>query len=247
MTTFSEFYDPRLVAVYDTLNPIAEYERFYLDLATKLSASSIVDVGCGTGLLTCELARRGHRLVGVEPSDAMLDVAKRRRGCERVRWVGGDARQLGESGADLAIMTGHVAQIIGDDEVWSTTLTAVLGALRPGGHLAFESRNPLARPWMAWTPQASRRRVEDTTLGPVEVWFQELEIDGDLVRYDIHYLFASSGEELVSPAELKFRTRAELGRSLSDAGFSVQEVFGDWDGRPAGASSPELIFVAACA
>jgi predicted RNA methylase len=51
--TFSEFSDPRLVAIYDTVNPIAEYETFYLDLAAKLSASSIIDFGCGTGLLTC--------------------------------------------------------------------------------------------------------------------------------------------------------------------------------------------------
>jgi hypothetical protein len=34
--TFSEFSDPRLVAIYDTVNPIAEYETFYLDLAEKL-------------------------------------------------------------------------------------------------------------------------------------------------------------------------------------------------------------------
>ena len=244
MTTFSEFYDPRLVAVYDTLNPIAEYERFYLDLAQKLSASSIVDVGCGTGLLTCELAGRGHRLVGVEPSGRCSGspaAARLRAGA----MGGGRRAAVGRGRGSLAIMTGHVAQIIRDDEVWSATLKAVRGALRPGGHLAFESRNPLARPWTAWIPQASRRRVEDTTLGPVEVWFQDLEIDGDLVRYDIHYLFARSGEELVSPTELRFRTRAELGRSLSDAGFSVQEVFGDWDGRSADASGPELIFVAA--
>jgi hypothetical protein len=61
----NEFYDPRLVAVYDTVNPIAEYQAFYLDLASKPSAASIIDTGCGTGLLTCELARRGHRLIGV--------------------------------------------------------------------------------------------------------------------------------------------------------------------------------------
>ena len=54
---FREFSDPRLVAVYDTVNPIAEYETFYLDLAAKLSASSIIDIGCGTGLLTCSWAR----------------------------------------------------------------------------------------------------------------------------------------------------------------------------------------------
>jgi predicted RNA methylase len=61
--TFSEYSDPRLVKTYDTVNPIAEYETFYLDLAAKLSASSIIDIACGTGLLTCELAKRGHRLM----------------------------------------------------------------------------------------------------------------------------------------------------------------------------------------
>jgi hypothetical protein len=48
--TFSEFSDPRLVTIYDTVNPIVEYETFYLDLAAKLSArrSSTSDVvrGC---------------------------------------------------------------------------------------------------------------------------------------------------------------------------------------------------------
>ena len=111
--------------------------------------------------------------------------------------------------------------------------------------MAFESRNPLARPWTAWTPEASRRSVDDEVVGPVEVWFQDLEVEGDLARYEIHYLFARSGEELVSHTELKFRTLAELSRSLSDAGFSVEGVFGDWDGRPADAASRELIFVAA--
>src|ERR687886_669697 len=62
VSIFSEFSDPRLVAIYDTVNTIAEYEAFYIDLARRLSASSIIDIGCGTGLLTCELAKRGHRL-----------------------------------------------------------------------------------------------------------------------------------------------------------------------------------------
>jgi SAM-dependent methyltransferase len=241
---FGEFSDPRLVAIYDTVNPIAEYETFYLDLAAKLSPSSIIDIGCGTGLLTCELAKRGHRMIGVEPSKAMVALARRRHCGDQVEWIEGDALRLGEVGAALAIMTGHVAQIIRDDEVWSATLAAIHKALRPGGRVAFESRNPLARPWTAWTPQASRRRVEDAVAGPVEVWFQDLEVDGDLVRYDIHYLFARSGEEVVSHAELRFRTREELVRSLSDAGFLVESVFGDWNGRPADAASRELIFVA---
>ena len=227
------------------MNPFAADTEFYLRLAAGLSAATIVDVGCGTGLLACELAERGHRVVGVDPSGAMLDFARYRPGGEKVRWIEGDARRLGEVGAELAIMTGHVAQVIRDDGDWSATLAAIHKALRPGGRVAFESRNPLVRPWAAWNPQASRRKVEDAVHGEIGTWIQDVEVDGDLVRFESHYLFAGSGEELVSTGELKFRGREELGRSLADAGFSVEDVFGDWDGRPVDAENPELIFVAA--
>jgi hypothetical protein len=76
------------------------------------------------------------------------------------------------------------------------------------------------------------------------VWFEDPKVDGDLVRYEIHFLFARSAEEVVSHAGLRFRTREELVRSLSDAGFLVESVFGDWDSRPVEAASRELIFVA---
>jgi hypothetical protein len=175
----------------------------------------------------------------------MLALARRRHCGERVEWIEGDALRLGEVGAGLAIMTGHLAQIVRDDEVWSATLAAIREALGPGGRVAFESRNPLPLSWTAWTPQTSRRRVQDAVVGPVEVWFQDPKVDGDLVRYEIHYLFGRTGGELVSHTELRFRTQAELSRSLSDAGFSVESVFGDWDGRPIDAASGELIFVAA--
>jgi SAM-dependent methyltransferase len=244
VATFQEFTDPRLVALYDTLNPFAADTAFYIELAAGLSASSIVDIGCGTGLLTCELARRGHRVTGVDPSSAMLDVARDRSGGERVRWIEGDASRIDDAQADLAIMTGHVAQVILDDKSWHATLAATHGALPPGGWVAFESRNPRARPWAAWTPQASRRHVDHAAHGRVEVWYRVLEVRSERVFYEIHYRFVSSGEELVTKNELRFRTQAELTHSLTDIGFSVEHLFGDWGRQPVEAQSPELIFVA---
>lgn len=133
MDTFQEYTDPRLVALYDTVcEPRADL-AFYIRLAGTLRASSIVDIGCGTGLLACELAGRGHRVTAVDPSPAMLDFARHRPGGGGVSWIEGTASRLGEVQADLAIMTGHVAQVIGDNEGWHTTLGAVHRALRPGG------------------------------------------------------------------------------------------------------------------
>jgi SAM-dependent methyltransferase len=244
VASFQQFTDPHLVALYDTLNPFAADTAFYMELAAGLSASSIVDIGCGTGLLTCELARRGHRVTGVDPSSAMLDVARDRSGGKCVRWIEGDASKLGEAQVDLAIMTGHVAQVILDDESWHATLAATHRALRPGGCVAFESRNPSARPWATWTPEASRRHVDHAALGRIEVWYRLLEVRRERVLYEIHYRFVSSGEEVVSTNELRFRTQAELMQSLTDIGFSVEHVFGDWGRQPVDAKSPELIFVA---
>jgi SAM-dependent methyltransferase len=244
MTLFEEFSDPRLVPLYDWWDPLRTDIGFYLNLAAPQPASVILDVGCGTGLLASELARRGHAVTGVDPAPAMLGVARRRPGADLVRWIEGDARGLEETGADLALMTGHVAQIIGDDGAWRATLAAIHRALRPGGRLAFESRNPEARAWLTWTPELSRRRIVDAAQRQVDVWFEAVEVQGERLRYELHYRFVSSGEEVVSHAELRFRTAAGLTASLQEAGFVVHDVFGHWDGRPLAADSPELLFVA---
>lgn len=238
---------PRLAQLYDLQNPWAADTEFYLSLATRLDATKIIDVGCGTGLLACALADRGHHVIGLDPAAAMLDVARNRSGGEKVLWVEGDARRLREvldaAGADLALMTGHAAQEILDDGEWSATLFAIHDALRPGGRMAFESRNPLAQPWTNWNPQATRDTIEHPTAGRVEVWIEDLEVQGDLVRFDEHHLFENTGEQLVAGGELRFRSRARLARSLEDAGFSVEEVLGDWDGRPWDEASREMIFI----
>ena len=239
-----EYTDPRLVAVYDALNPVAADTAFYLRLAEEVSATSIVDLGCGTGLLTCELARRGHQVTGVDPSPQMLDVARRRLCGSSVRWVLGGPNALAEGRADLALMTGHVAQVFLDEDAWRSALASIHAALRPGGRVAFESRNPRPRPWAGWTPEASRRVIESPQGGLIEVWHRLLSVRDGRVRFENHYRFVHSGDVLVSTAELRFRTQAELVGSLADAGFDVEHVYGDWDRRPVEEGSRELIFVA---
>ena len=240
----NEYTDPRLVALYDTVCAGREDTEFYLELATEMSASTIIDVGCGTGLLACELADRDHSVIGVDPSGAMLGVARNRSGGDRVEWIEGDATQLDGVEADLVIMTGHVAQVIADDESWQATLDADYRALRPGGRVAFESRDPCAQAWRAWTPETSRRQLEDPEIGRFDAWYQVVEVHDDLVRFGLHYLLADTGEELISSNELRFRTEPELTGSLINAGFAVEHLFGDWNRKPVGEETPELIYVA---
>jgi SAM-dependent methyltransferase len=76
----TEFDDPRLASVYDTLNGYAPGTQpdFYLGLARDLDAATVVEIGCGTGLITACFVRAGFDVIGLEPSGPMLQVARRR-------------------------------------------------------------------------------------------------------------------------------------------------------------------------
>jgi len=241
--TYTEFSDPRLVAIYDTINPIDSYASFYLELASQLAANTVIDIGCGTGLLTEKLAEHNPHIIGVEPSHLMLEGARRRLQDKDVKWIEGTTWDLGEEHADLAIMTGHVAQFFLDDESWHKALVSICKALKPGGHIAFESRNPLVQPFTNWPTKAKPSQIMKTPLGSIEWWSENLTFDGHRAHYEIHYRFVDTGEELVSKNELVFRSQKEITESLKNVGISVENVFGDWDRSSTDDESTEMIFV----
>jgi SAM-dependent methyltransferase len=237
-----EFTDARLVAVYDALNPYEPGTQpdFYAQLAAEIGASNIIELGCGTGLVTSTLADRGYDMIGVDPSPAMLAVARARD--DRVRWAVGGPDAIRAVGADLTFMSGHVAQFFVTDAEWADALDALHTALRPGGVLAFETRNPDACEWEQWT--RASRRVVNTSAGRVEQWSEVDDVRDRVVAYRNHYRFAATGDEIVSPCRLRFRNVDELHASLARAGFAIDVVYGDWDRRPVTRAAPELIVVA---
>jgi SAM-dependent methyltransferase len=237
------YVDPRLVELYDQANPRGADTDFYLQLAADLHAHTIVDLGCGTGLLTRELALADRRVIGVDPAPAMLAVARRQPGAERVQWIEGDCNALGAPQADLAIMTGNVAQVFLEDWDWASALRAIHAALRPGGWLAFESRNPQARAWEQWNRE-STYAINDSPFGPIEEWLEVVSADESRVRMQGHNLFRATGEVVVVDSELRFRKLDEIIGDLTQAGFVLEHVFGGWMREPFAPTSRMMIIVA---
>jgi SAM-dependent methyltransferase len=239
-----EFTDPRQVAIYDAVNSYEPGTQpdFYLGVAEEVSAETVIDLGCGTGIITLEFARRGYRMIGVDPSPVMLQVALQKPGADGVQWVEGGAGRLGTPGADLAFMSGHVAQFILADADWLETLAWVHEALKSGGYLAFESRDPRAREWERWTGR--KRIIPDSPYGRIESWTEVSGVEGDVVYAVGHRRLLRSNEELISPVALRFRSEELLRKSLTESGFSVEQIFGDWDRRPSALGERELIVVA---
>jgi SAM-dependent methyltransferase len=233
------FSDPRLAAVYDPLDPDRPDLGLYLGLAVGFGARSVLDIGCGTGTFACMLAAVGADVVGLDPAGASLDVARGKPGADNVRWIHGDVSALPPLEVDLATMTGNVAQVFLADEDWLVVLAAVRAALRPGGHLVFEARDPAREAWRRWTREQTYARTEIPGVGFVQSWHELEDVTGDLVTFRSPRVFESDGAEIPSRSTLRFRGRDEIGAQLREIGFTVEHVL-DAPDRP----GLEWVFVA---
>ena len=218
------FDDPRLAQVYDPLDPDRSDLDVYVDLVSELGARSVLDVGCGTGTFACMLARRGVHVTAVDPAQASLDVARAKPGADDVDWLHGDATTLRPLSVDAAFMTANVAQVFLTDEEWAANLRGIRAALRPGGTLVFETRDPARRAWEQWTPDLTRTAVDVPGVGLVESWEEVTDVEGSLVTFRSMTAFRRDDLVLESMSTLRFRDRFEIEDSLRDEGFELVEI-----------------------
>lgn len=136
-------------------------------------------------------------------------------------------------------MTGNVAQVFVTDDEWMSTLRASFAALRPGGHLVFEVRDPAREAWREWRREQSHRRVDVAGIGAVETWVELIQVQLPLVAFRWTFVFEADGSVLTSESTLRFRNDTQVLESLSEAGFNFQEIR-DAPDRP----GQELVFIA---
>jgi SAM-dependent methyltransferase len=233
------FEDPRLARVYDPLDPDRSDLDVYAAIVDEFGARSVLDIGCGTGTFACALAERGIEVTGVDPAPASLDVAQAKPGAGRVRWMRRDAADLPPLQVDLATMTGNVAQVFLTDAEWDSVLRSAHAAVRPGGRLVFETRDPAAKAWREWNRADSLARADVPGTGVVEAWAEVSAVAGDLVSFRSSFVFEADRVTLTSESTLRFRRREEVAGSLLSAGFLLDDLR-DAPDRP----GRELVFIA---
>ncbi len=107
----------------------------------------------------------------------------------------------------------------------------------------FETRNPSARGWEAWTPDNA---VEILHNGYAVRMAHQVEtpVEGDIFSFTVTYTSPSWERPLASRSTLRFLDTDSLSAFLSGAGLTIEEQFGDWDRQPLKDASPEIITVA---
>ncbi|MGD8151522.1 class I SAM-dependent methyltransferase [Ornithinimicrobium sp. Y1694] len=247
--TQNSYEKPEVAQAYDAKNSGRDDFEFYRQLAGELSTGNlnfaVLDIGCGTGALAVQIAAAGYRVTGVDPSNAMLDVARNRPGGDACTWIHGYANDVPDAVADLAVMTGHVAQYFLTKDAWVELLTEAYRALRPGGWLAFESRNPGRRAWERWVPEHTTRRLPHPDGGELTTWIELLDVDEDApegvlethrgitIYPDGHRSGDDSSETLI------FRPLEGLSSSLEAAGYNIEQTYGDFSRGPITEADPD--------
>lgn len=123
-----------------------------------------LDIGCGTGFLSLELASRGHRVTGIDFAPAMLALAKGKaaQAAADIRFEEADAEALPfpPLSFDL-VVTRHVLWTLPHPEA---AIDEWIRMLRPGGRLAVIDGQSLVKPGEEQTASA-RRSAEYAPIG----------------------------------------------------------------------------------
>jgi ubiquinone/menaquinone biosynthesis C-methylase UbiE len=134
-----------------------------MELVGDRANLSILDLGCGSGLVARELARGGARVVGVDISARMLEIARKREREEPlgVRYIREDAQSL-DALSDNAFNGVTCGMALMNIEDLDACAQAVKRVLKPGGWFVASITHPCFQtPESDWveTPQGPARQV----------------------------------------------------------------------------------------
>jgi SAM-dependent methyltransferase len=213
---------------------------FWQNLARRLGGPAL-ELGCGTGRIAFPVARTGVSLVGVDRSDRMLARARQRlrrsRTVASLRLVRADIRALPfpSPGPFALVMAPYgILQSLLDEADLQATLESVAGVIRPGGTFGID----LVADLPTWDEYRKRVKLRgrggggDTSITLVESVRQDRA--RRLTIFDQEYTEFRGGRRTLHQFSLAFRTLtvAEMASRLEAAGFSMDAVLGDYDGRP---------------
>jgi SAM-dependent methyltransferase len=234
---------------------------FYRSLGEEYSRKGrpLLEIACGTGRVAIRLAQDDIRVVGLDISPAMLDVARAKsRGMNNIQWVEMDMRDfdLGES-FGLIMIPGHAFQNLNQPDDQAACLKSVEKHLHPEGrvviHLDHQSvawLGDLARDKGGVFEEAEKFTHPETgrSIYTSRAWSYEPSTQTAIAQ--TVWQERGEGGKVVEqwesgPIRLHCVFRFEMEHLLVRTGFIVRALYGSFFREPLTDASEEMIWVAA--
>ncbi len=231
---------------------------FYVD-AARQGAGPVLELGCGTGRISLPIARAGIAVTGLDGSAEMLARFREKLSAEpadvrdRITLHTGDARAFALGAMfPLVIAPFRILQHLITIEDQLRCLESVARHLAPGGRFVFDVFNPSFRlmtmdrsvefeetPLFALPDGRSMRRALRI---PSVRWLEQVS-ESEIIYY-VYDPPAAEPVRHVQAFDMRWYLRDELVHLLARAGFTVRDIFGNFDRSPVRDDSPEMVVVA---
>jgi SAM-dependent methyltransferase len=214
---------------------------FIVKAADLAPDAAILDLCCGHGRHSVELARRGYRVVGLDISAPSLDLARAAAANVGVvaEFIQGDMRTIPyQAEFDLVINIftafGYLESQAEDQKV----LNAVAKALKPGGRFLLDTINH------AWLMHNFQRRGW-TPLDDGVILLEDRAFDLRTGRNNVTWTFLyPDGHRHVQSHSLRVYTLVEFEAMLQAAGLALRQVWGSFEGKRYGLDTNRMILLA---
>ena len=206
---FSSFYDDSMVDDLEYRAPALLGRAVASAVGTRADLD-VLDLGCGTGLAAAQLRGRARRLVGVDLSNSMIEVARRRGSydalhvAEVTAFLAHDARDAFHliTACDTLIYFGDLRQVIVPATRW----------LRPGGLIAFTVERSDLAPFQLTDSGRFAHHVDHVREVAGESALTVVSVDDAVLRYEygsavdglVVVLKASDEASATSPSASQF-------------------------------------------
>ncbi len=214
--------------------------EFAIQALRLTPGARVLDIACGVGRHSIELARRGYQVTGLDLSPTLLHIAAERaqRAGVQVNWVHADMREIPftqefDAAFNIFSSWGYLESEDEDQKV----LAAVARALKPGGAFLLETAH---RDWLI---RHFQPHIWNEGIGVLVLEDRMLDLLGGRLLSTWTALY-DDGRRRQWQMSIRQYTAAELRRMLENAGFTVSQSFGGYDGAPLTLDSSRLILVA---
>jgi SAM-dependent methyltransferase len=207
---------------------------------TDFEGRDVLDLCCGPGRHSVELARRGYSVTGVDRSPFLLQKAHDMAAAEQVtvEWVNADMRDFERPGGfDLVLNLFTSFGYFDDKDDDLKVLRNIHSNLRGGGHLVLEV---VGKEFLANVFQPTT--AEELPDGGLLV--ERHEIFDDWSRIRNRWIVIRDEQVTTFEFHHTIYSAQELKDRLLSTGFEKVQVFGDLDGRDYGPGSKRLVAVA---
>ena len=239
-----------VAAVYDALMDVVPHTAWLNRIERAVrergkSPQSVLEVACGTGIVTEMLYQHGYRPVyGIDISGAMVQIAKTKAEAKGlpIAYQEQDAAKLDLNGTrfDLVVSLFDSLNYITEPEHLRQAFLRVYQHLNSGGIFAFDLNSVYA----LTTEMFTQTNLE----GPIRhVWNSYWDADTRLCRVEMAFevIDAETGErrQFTETHVQRGYTQTEIKSYLSEAGFVNVQVFGNYGDRTPNAKSDRWLFI----